>query len=144
MKSTSLGSSLHLRSDHPRSKGSRNPRSLPLSPDHKFEGIKVFSRIRHGSRNVLRYPLTLNPLTADVFCPEDLSQPATEPGREFIILFLPPLEVWEVTASNGQFVTVRDVVSSIYEKRTIFPPRGAFNGLAVNDEGDTFIVSTTL
>ena len=132
---------MRLESDNT-SKGSRSSRLLsPLSPDHTFEGVQIFSRIRHGSRKILRYPLIQNPLTAALFCPEDLSQSATKLGKEFIILYLPPLEMWEVAASNGQFVTVRDVVTSIYGNRSIFPPRGVFNGLAVNDDGDIFVIS---
>ena len=136
-----MESSMRLECDNI-SKGSRSSRLLPpSSPDRTFEGVQIFSRIRHGSRNILRYPLTLNPLAAALFRPEDLSQSATKLRKEFIILYLPPLEVWEVAASNGQFVTVRDVVTSIYENRSIFPPRGVFNGLAVNDEGDIFVIS---
>lgn len=140
MKSASLESSMRLECDNT-SKGSRSPRLLLPSLDHTFEGLQIFSRIRHGSRKILRYPLTLDPLTAALFCPEDLSQSATKLGKEFIMLYLPPLEIWEVAASNGQFVTVRDVVTSIYGNRSIFPPRGVFNGLTVNDEGDIFVVS---
>ncbi len=118
----------------------------PVSPDLKLPDVQIFSRICHGSRDILRYSLSLNPATTVLFRPEDLSQPATKPGKESILLFFPPLEMWEVTASNGQFVTVRDVALNVYGNRFRFPSRGIFNGLASKDEpeGDIFIVSITI
>jgi hypothetical protein len=118
----------------------------PFYPGLKLPDVQIFSRIRHGSRDILRYSLSLNPATAVLFRPEDLSQPATTPGKESVLLFFPPLEVWEVTASNGQFITVRDVVLNIYGNRFRFPSRGVFNGLALKDgpEDDIFIVSITI
>lgn len=117
----------------------------PVSPDLKLPDVQIFSRIRHGSRDILRYSLSLNPATAVLFRPEDLSRPAIIPGKGSILSFFPPLEVWEVTASNGQFVTVQDVVLNVYGNQSRFPSRGVFNGLALKDEpGDIFIVSITV
>lgn len=44
------------------------------------------------------------------------------------------MDMWEVIASNGLYITVGDVLVKLYDNRTSFPPGTLFNGLLLTDD----------
>lgn len=95
---------------------------------------QVYARISCGSESLVRYPLAKRPIDTGLFDPQELIRPAVSPGKDNIIVRYPPMDMWEVIASNGLYITVGDVLVKLYDNRTSFPPGTLFNGLLLTDD----------
>ncbi|KAF8332192.1 hypothetical protein F5887DRAFT_1080936 [Amanita rubescens] len=103
------------------------PSPSPIEP-------QVYARISCGSESLVRYPLAKRPIDTGLFHSQELIRPAVNPGRDNIIVKYPPMDMWEVMASNDIYITVGDVLMKLYENRSSFPPGSLFNGLLLTDD----------
>ena len=106
--------------------------------DLTFLGVLLNGSICHGAKKAVMFPLAADP--SGLFEQDVWDSPATMPALSRLVLSYSPLqEHLPIEGSDGQSVTVGDVVQRIHEwKRK--PAKLTFTGLSISEDGDDHFI----